>query len=85
MEASVSGPTENVLGHDLAHASGDRAGIDHALDRGPAVCFVGASASAGRPQGWFASRGPEGKVSHARQPVEVDAAHRPQAMHHRIE
>src|SRR5947209_16962545 len=60
-------------GHDLPHASSDRVGIDHPLDRGPAVCSVGASESAGGPQGCFASRGPEGEIGHAGQPVEADA------------
>src|SRR5262245_4895015 len=29
-----------ALGYDLPHASSDRVGIDHALDRGPAVCSI---------------------------------------------
>src|SRR5207247_1472575 len=35
-------PPRAALGHDLTHASGDRVGIDDALDRSSAVCRIGA-------------------------------------------
>src|SRR5262245_60029061 len=74
-----------ALGHDLTHASGDRVGIDHALDRAPAVCSVGASESADGPQGCFASRRPYREIGHARQPIEVNATQGAQALHRRVE
>src|SRR5262249_13950971 len=41
--------------------------------------------SAGRPQCCFTSRGPERKICHARQPVEMNATHRREAMYRCIE
>jgi hypothetical protein len=41
--------------------------------------------SAGRPPRRFASRGPEREIGHARQCLEVNITHRPQAVHDRIE
>ena len=58
-----------ALAHELPHASGDRVRVDDALDRGLAVGCVGASESAGGPEGCFAGRGPEREVGHSRQPV----------------
>jgi hypothetical protein len=53
----------------------------------PATCarIIAAAASNKQTELCFASRGPEREVGHARQPVEVNATHHPQAMHHRVE
>src|SRR5262245_15004009 len=54
-----------ALAHELAHASGDRIGVDDALDRGLAVGCVGASEGGG-PETCFAGGGPEREVGHSR-------------------
>jgi hypothetical protein len=73
------------IDHTCTHASGYGICFDDAFDGRSAVCRVGAGERAGRPQRCFASGGPEREVCHARQRVEVNTTHRPQAMHHRVE
>src|SRR5262245_38571837 len=74
-----------MLPHEFAHASGDRVSIDSVLHRGHPVSRVGTPESARRPERSFASRGPERKIGHARQSLEVNAAQRSQAVHGRIQ
>src|SRR5258705_10940298 len=71
--------------HDCTHASRYGICFDDALDGGSAVCRIGARKRASRPQGRFASRGPEGEIRHARPPVKVNATQGAQAMHRPVE
>jgi hypothetical protein len=73
----ISGTTRpgGALAHELAHASGDRIGVDDALDRGLAVGCVGASEGAGGLKTCFAGRGPEREVGHSRQSAAVNGTH----------
>ena len=63
---SAALPVQGALAHELTHASGDRIGVDDALDRGLAVGCEGASEGVGRPETFFARRGPEREVGHSR-------------------
>ena len=67
-------------GHDLLHAARHRVGVDDVLDRGPAICLVGAHEGASGPERGFTRRGPDGKVGHPRQPVQAHARQGPQAV-----
>src|SRR3954454_10392790 len=52
----------HAVRHDLPHSSGYWVGVDYVLDRTPAVCLIGASERATRPERRFACRGPHRKV-----------------------
>jgi hypothetical protein len=69
-----------ALGHDLAHASGHRIGIDHILDGRPAVSDIGTAECAGGPEGTFTSCSPNGEVGHPRQAIEADLRQRSQTV-----
>jgi len=49
------------VGHDFTHASSYGIGLDDALDSRSAICRVGASERAGRPECCFTSRGPRAR------------------------
>src|ERR1700730_10598224 len=71
--------------HDCSHAGGYGIRFVDTFDSGPAVRRVGASESAGRPECRFARCGPDREVSHARQPVELNAIQDAQPVRHRVE
>ena len=63
------------------YTGGQRVGLDDALDGRPSVCHIGASESAGRPERRFTRGGPERKIRHARQCLELHVIDGPEAMH----
>ena len=74
-----------ALSHNLPHASGDRVGVDNAVDRGPAVRLVGAPEGPRRPKRRFAGRCPQREISHAGQAIQADLGQCAQSMHNQIE
>jgi hypothetical protein len=81
---AAPGP-HGLVDHHGAHARGYGICFDDALDCGSAVCRVGPSEGAGRPQRWLASGGPEREICHPRQLIEVDTAECAQPMRKRVE
>jgi hypothetical protein len=60
-----------ALGHELAHAGGQRVGVDGILDGRPAVDGVSARKRPGGPDRGLARCCSEGKISHSRQSIDA--------------